>query len=93
MERCFEKLLINGSAIQVEMPSGLTQLASTRCRGLKTGHFQDSVPHMMVLLPRAVVLQITSDPFSGVPCVISTKTEWEHLILPVGGVRPSFGNH
>jgi len=62
-------------------------------KGPKTGHFHDSGPHMMLLLPRAVLKQITSDPYAGGSYVMFPNTEWEHLMIPVGDVKPSFGHH
>ena len=61
-------------------------------KGPNTGHFHDSGPHMMFLLPRAVLKQITSDPYAGGSYVMFPNTEWEHLMVPVDDVKPSFEN-
>ncbi|MEE2785448.1 MAG: hypothetical protein VYE04_18930 [Pseudomonadota bacterium] len=55
-----------------------------------TGHFHDSGPHIMLLLPREVLQQITSDPYASGSYVMFPNTEWEHLMIPVGDVVPSF---
>ena len=59
-------------------------------KSAKTGNFHDSGPHLMLLLPRSVLKQITSDPFAGGSYVMFPNTEWEHLMLPITNVIPSF---
>ena len=56
----------------------------------KTGNFHDSGPHLMLLLPRSVLKQITSNPYAGGSYVMFPNTEWEHLMIPVTNVVPSF---
>ena len=56
----------------------------------ETGNFHDSGPHLMLLLPRSVLKQITSNPYSGGSYVMFPNTEWEHLMIPVTNVVPSF---
>ena len=59
-------------------------------KSAKTGNFHDSGPHLMLLLPRSVLKQITSDPFAGGSYVMFPNTEWEHLMIPITNVIPSF---
>ena len=56
----------------------------------ETGNFHDSGPHLMLLLPRSVLKQITSNPYAGGSYVMFPNTEWEHLMIPVTNVLPSF---
>ena len=56
----------------------------------ETGNFHDSGPHLMLLLPRSVLKQITSNPYVGGSYVMFPNTEWEHLMIPVTNVVPSF---
>ena len=56
----------------------------------ETGNFHDSGPHLMLLLPRSVLKQITSNPYAGGSYVMFPNTEWEHLMIPVTNVVPSF---
>ena len=59
-------------------------------KSAKTGNFHDSGPHLMLLLPRSVLKQITSDPYAGGSYVMFPNTEWEHLMIPITNVIPSF---
>ena len=56
----------------------------------ETGNFHDSGPHLMLLLPRNVLKQITSNPYAGGSYVMFPNTEWEHLMIPITNVIPSF---
>ena len=56
----------------------------------KTGNFHDSGPHLMLLLPRGVLKQITSNPYAGGSYVMFPNTEWEHLMIPITNVVPAF---
>ena len=56
----------------------------------ETGNWHDSGPHIMLLLPRDVLKQITSNPYAGGSYVMFPGTEWEHLMIPVRNVVPSF---
>lgn len=59
-------------------------------KSVKTGNFHDSGPHLMLLLPRSVLKQITSNPYAGGSYVMFPNTEWEHLMIPITNVIPSF---
>jgi hypothetical protein len=59
-------------------------------KSAETGNFHDSGPHLMLLLPRSVLKQITSNPYAGGSYVMFPNTEWEHLMIPVKNVVPSF---
>ena len=56
----------------------------------ENGNWHDSGPHLMLLLPGDVLKQITSNPYAGGSYVMFPGTEWEHLMIPIGNVIPSF---
>ena len=58
----------------------------------ENGNWHDSGPHLMLLLPGDVLEQISSDPYAGGSYVMFPGTEWEHLMIPIGNVVPSFKN-
>ena len=59
-------------------------------KSAETGNFHDSGPHLMLLLPRGILKQITSNPYAGGSYVMFPNTEWEHLMIPITNVVPSF---
>ena len=76
--------------VPVDNDVPLSVMQNDHKKSNENGNWHDSGPHLMLLLPGDVLKQITSNPYAGGSYVMFPGTEWEHLMIPIGNVIPSF---